>query len=143
MLKKTITYEDYNGIERTEDFYFNLSKSEIMSWQLGVSGGLAELLSKIVNAKDIPELVEYFEELILRAYGEKSPDGKQFIKSDELATAFKQTPAYDMLYMELIESEDYASEFVKGILPKDVEKMIREEDLKVQNGQLLTEATPS
>lgn len=128
MLKKTITYEDYNGLERTEDFYFNLSKPELLNWELGVAGGLTELLNKLVNAKDTPELVEYFQELILRSYGEKSPDGKRFIKNDELSEAFKQTPVYDIIYMELLEDEDAAAEFVKSVLPKDIEKMVREQE---------------
>ncbi len=144
MIKKTITYEDYNGLERTEDFYFNLSKSEIINWQLGVAGGLTELITKIVNAKDTPELIEYFQELILKSYGEKSADGKQFVKSDALSDAFKQTPAYDILYMELITDENVAAEFVKGVLPKDVAKLIEEEE-KANGGMAnaLLEGKPS
>ena len=139
MLKKTITYEDYNGVERTEDFYFNLSKSEILNWQLGVAGGLTELLTKIINAKDIPDLVEHFQELILKAYGEKSQDGRQFIKSPELSQKFKQCPAYDILYMSFIEDADIAAEFVKGVMPSELAKLIEEEESGVSNKQELIE----
>ena len=94
MLKKTITYTDYNNIERTEDFYFNLNEAEIMEMQMSTAGGLAETIQKIVQAQDAPAIIKIFKELVLKAYGEKSPDGKRFIKNDEIATAFSQTEAY-------------------------------------------------
>lgn len=117
MLKKKITYTDYNGAERTEDFYFNLSKAEIMEMEMNTSGGLAETIEKIVAAQDVPAIIKIFKELVLKAYGEKSPDGKRFIKSDEIATAFSQTEAYSQLFMELATDADAASEFVNGIIP--------------------------
>ena len=94
MLKKTITYHDYNGVEYTQDFYFNLSKAEIMEMELGTTGGLAEMIQKIVAAQDAPSIIKVFKDLILKSYGEKSADGKRFIKSDEISTAFSQTEAY-------------------------------------------------
>lgn len=117
MLKKTITYTDYNGVERTEDFYFNLSKAEIMEMEMGTSGGLSEMINKIVAAQDAPAIIKIFKDLILKAYGEKSPDGKRFIKSDEIATAFSQTDAYSQLFMELATDTDAAAAFVNGIVP--------------------------
>ena len=117
MLKKTITYTDYNGTERTEDFYFNLSKAEIMEMEMGVEGGLVEMINKIVAAKDAPAIIAIFKKLILQAYGEKSADGKRFIKSEEIATAFSQTEAYSDLYMELATNADEAAKFVNGIVP--------------------------
>lgn len=117
MLKKTITYTDYNGSERTEDFYFNLSKAEIMEMEMSISGGLAEMITKIVAAQDAPAIIKIFKDLVLKAYGEKSPDGKRFIKSDEIATAFSQTEAYSQLFMELATDADAASKFVNGIIP--------------------------
>lgn len=117
MLKKTITYTDYNGVDRTEDFYFNLSKAEIMEMEMGTSGGLSEMINKIVAAQDAPAIIKVFKDLILKAYGEKSPDGKRFIKSDEIATAFSQTDAYSQLFMELATDTDAASAFVNGIVP--------------------------
>ena len=117
MLKKTITYTDYHGVDRTEDFYFNLSKAEIMEMEMGTSGGLSEMINKIVAAQDAPAIIKVFKDLILKAYGEKSPDGKRFIKSDEIATAFSQTDAYSQLFMELATDTDAASAFVNGIVP--------------------------
>jgi hypothetical protein len=117
MLKKTITYTDYNGNERTEDFYFNLSKAEIMEMELSTTGGIAEMVRKIVSAQDTPALVKIFKDLILKAYGEKSADGKRFIKSEELRDAFSQTEAYSELFMELSTNADAAAKFVNGILP--------------------------
>ena len=117
MLKKTITYTDYNGVERKEDFYFNLTKAEIMEMEMSTSGGLTEMINRIVAAQDAPAIIKIFEELVLKAYGVKSPDGKRFIKSDELATEFAQTEAYSQLFMELATDADAASAFVNGIVP--------------------------
>ena len=91
MLKKTITYTDYNGVERTEDFYFNLSKAEIAEMELEIPGGMTALIERITKTKDTPSLVKMFKDLILRAYGEKSDDGRRFIKSKELKESFEQT----------------------------------------------------
>ena len=93
MLKKTITYKDYNGVERTEDFYFNLSKAEAMEMELSITGGLTEMIRKIVAAQDTPTIIATFKQIILKAYGEKSPDGRRFIKSEELSKAFSETEA--------------------------------------------------
>lgn len=120
MLKKTITYTDYNGVERTEDFYFNLSKAEVMEVELGTSGGYAEMLEKVVAAQDAPTIIKIFKELVLKAYGEKSSDGKRFIKSEELSQAFSQTEAYSILFMELATDDKAASDFVNGIMPTNV-----------------------
>jgi len=117
MLKKTITYNDYNGVERTEDFYFNLSKAEIMELELSTAGGLAEMINAVVKAQDTPSIIKIFKDLILKAYGEKSPDGKRFVKSEEIAAAFSQTEAYSQLFMELATNADAAQEFVNGIVP--------------------------
>lgn len=118
MLKKTITYTDFNGLERTESFYFNLTKAEVMEMELSVDGGMAEMINTIVNAKDTPALIKIFKDLILHAYGEKSPDGKRFMKSPEITQAFVETEAYSNLFMELATNADAASEFVNGITPK-------------------------
>lgn len=117
MLKKTITYTDYNGTERTEDFYFNLSKAEITEMEMSIDGGMVEMINKIVAAKSAPEIIAVFKKLILQAYGEKSPDGKRFIKSEELSTAFSQTEAYSNLFMELSTNDVEAANFVNGIMP--------------------------
>jgi len=117
MLKKTVTYDDYNGVERTEDFYFNLSKAELLEMELGTSGGLAEMIRKIVAAQDAPAIIKVFKDLVLKAYGEKSADGKRFIKSPELSEAFSQTEAYSQIFMELATDDKKAAEFVNGIVP--------------------------
>ena len=117
MLKKTITYVDYNGTERKEDFYFNLSKAEIMEMEMGTTGGMVEMINKIVAAQDAPAIIDMFKKMILKAYGEKSADGKRFIKSKELSEAFSQTEAYSQLFMELATDADAASKFVNGIVP--------------------------
>ena len=120
MLKKTITYTDYNGIERTEDFYFNLTKADLLEMEMGTTGGFAEMIQKIVNAQDAPAIIKIFKDLILKAYGEKSADGKRFIKNDETRDAFAQTEAYSQLFMELATDSDAAAKFVNGIMPADV-----------------------
>ena len=117
MLKKTITQIDYNGTERKEDFYFNLSKAEIMEMEMGTTGGMVEMINKIVAAQDAPAIIDMFKKMILKAYGEKSADGKRFIKSKELSEAFSQTEAYSQLFMELATDADAASKFVNGIVP--------------------------
>lgn len=120
MLKETIKYTDYNGVERTEDFWFHLSKAELMEWEMGTTGGLTEMIKRIVDAQDAPAIIKIFKELVLKAYGQKSPDGKRFIKSEELATEFSQTEAYSQLFMELATDADKAAAFVNGIMPSDV-----------------------
>lgn len=120
MLKKTITYTDYNGVDRTEDFYFNLSKAELAEMEMSTAGGYAEMLQKIIAAQDAPTLIQIFKEMVLKAYGEKSADGKYFRKSEEIRTAFSQTEAYSNLFMELATNAQAASEFVNGIMPVDL-----------------------
>ena len=122
MLKKKITYTDYNGLERTEDFYFNLTKAEIMEMELGTTGGLAEMINRVVAANDAPAIIKVFKDLVLRSYGEKSSDGKRFIKNDEIKEAFSQTEAYSILFMELATDADAAANFVNGIVPADLAK---------------------
>lgn len=120
MLKKTMKYSDFNGTERTEDFYFNLTKAELMEMELTTSGGMAEMMQNIVAAQDTPALIKIFKELILKAYGVKSPDGKRFIKNDEVRAAFEQSAAYSDLFMELATDADAAAKFVNGIIPQDL-----------------------
>lgn len=122
MLKKTISYTDYNGVSRTEDFYFNLTKAEIMEMEMSTTGGFAEMLQKIVAAQDAPAIIKVFKDLLLKAYGVKSPDGKRFIKNQELCDEFAQTEAYSQFFMELATDADAASNFIKAIIPADLEK---------------------
>lgn len=120
MLKRTITYTDYDGNERTEDFMFNLNKSELTTMDMSQEGGLRQRLNTMINKKDAPEIMRMFRQLIHASYGEKSADGRRFIKSDEISTAFEQTEAYNILFMELCTDADKAAKFVEGILPADL-----------------------
>lgn len=128
MLKKTIEYVDYNNITRKEDYYFNLSKAEITEMEMSTAGGLSELIQTLIAEQDMPSIIKIFKDLILKAYGKKSPDGKRFEKSEELSTAFSQTEAYSVLFMELATDADAAAAFINGIIPADIDK----EELKKQ-----------
>ena len=118
MLKKTITYTDYNGDQRTEDFYFNLTKAEVTEMEMSIDGGLSGKLHRIVQTKDSKEIIASFKDLILKAYGEKTPDGKRFIKNQEIRDAFEQTEAYSELFMELCLNAEAAAAFVNGVIPQ-------------------------
>lgn len=122
MLKKTVTYVDYNGVERTEDFYFNLSKAEVTEMELSVEGGFSKMLEEIVKSNDNARILELFKEMVLKAYGEKSADGRRFVKSKELSEAFSQTEAYSEIFMELALDEKAAAAFVNGIMPANLGK---------------------
>lgn len=117
MLKRTITYTDFDGNQRTEDFYFNLSKAEVVEMEMGITGGLTQMIHKIIAAQDNRQVLETFKSLILKAYGEKSPDGKRFIKNQDLRDSFEQTEAYSILFMELATDEQKSIDFVKAIIP--------------------------
>jgi len=119
MLKKRIKYVDYDNNEREEDFYFNLNKAEIAEMELSTEGGLQQWIEKIVDAQDTPQIIELFKKLILKSYGEKSPDGKRFIKNAQLSEEFSQTEAYSELFMELATDETAAANFVNGIIPQE------------------------
>ena len=120
MLKKTIKYTDYDGTERNEDFYFNLTKAEVMEMEMGTTGGMQKMLEKIVAEQDSKRIIETFKDIIIRSYGVKTPDGKRFMKSKELADAFTQTEAYSELFMELATNADAAAAFVNGIIPQSL-----------------------
>lgn len=122
MLKITKTYEDWNEIEVTSDFYFNLTEAEITELQIGTVGGFAETIEKIINAKDQSELIKIFKDLVLLAYGEKSADGKRFMKNDEVKQGFVENPAYSIIFMELVSDSEKAAAFINGIMPKSVDK---------------------
>ena len=123
MLKKTITYTDYNGTERTEDFYFNLSKAEITEMELSMEGGMRAYIKKIIAAKSQLALVTLFKEIVMKAYGKKSADGRLFMKNDAIRAEFEAHPAYSMIYMDLVTDEAKASAFVNGIIPADAQNV--------------------
>ena len=124
MIKKTITYTDFNGGERTEDLYFHLTKAEITKMEMSVNGGMAERIQRIVSAQDQPAIIEVFEDLIKKSYGVKTPDGRGFVKRKEDLESFMATEAYSQLFMELATDSDAASKFVNGIIPADLSKQI-------------------
>lgn len=137
MFKKTISYEDYNGVKRTEDFYFHFSKAEIVEMQLSTVGGLDATIKRIVAANNEPEIIKYFKDLVLKAYGEKSADGRRFMKSPEISRAFSETEAYSVLFMELATDAKAAAEFVNGLLPADVR-----EQAKIEADKFVAEQFP-
>lgn len=124
MLKRDITYEDFNGETKTETFYFNLTKTEIVELELSYEGGLEAAIQRIIKAEDVKSLIKEFKRIVLLAYGVRSEDGKRFIKNDELREEFSQTAAYDALFIELATNDTAAASFVKGIIPTDMAKQI-------------------
>lgn len=131
MQKETITYVDYNGTTRTEDFMFNLTEQELVDMQLTTAGGYAETVKAIIDAKDQPALIAIFKELLLKSYGKKTPDGRRFDKSKEIVDDFVHCPAYSILYMRLVTDDQYAAKFIAGLIPADLA-----EKVKQQNPQL-------
>lgn len=117
MLKKTLTYTDYNDVEKTEDFYFNYSKNELVCMQYGVDGGFGEMIQAVSNAKNNREILKIFRDFMLGAYGVKTGDGR-FMKSPEIRDAFEHSAAFDELFMECFQNADTAAAFVNGVVPK-------------------------
>lgn len=125
MLKKVIKYTDFNGVEREEAFYFNLNEAEMMELEMGTTGGYAEFIVNVIQTKDQKALIKLFKDFILKAYGEKTPDGKYLMKSDEISAKFACTNAYSVLFMELATNADAATDFINGLAPTD-EKVTQE-----------------
>lgn len=117
MFKKTVTYTDYDGVERTESFYFNLSEAEIVEMELGTEGGWRDRMQRIIDSKDAPTIMREFKKLIMLSYGIKSDDGRRFIKSDDISRDFIQTEAYNQIFMELVTDGKAAADFANGIAP--------------------------
>lgn len=121
MIKKTVKYEDFDGNQREEDFYFNLSKAELAVLENSVGGGLHATVDKILKADNKPELIKYFKKIVLMSYGKKSDDGRNFIKNDKIREDFESCAAYSEIFMELASDDKAAAAFVNGILPKDIQ----------------------
>jgi hypothetical protein len=119
MFKKTVTYEDYNGEEQTEDFYFNLNKVEVMEleYSLGPGESLTNSFMTIARAEDYGTILSIIKKILLMSYGEKSPDGKRFIKNDELRTAFEQSAAFETIFWDFGTNEESFADFFVGVLP--------------------------
>ena len=117
MYVKDIKYTDYNGEERCERAFFNLSQAELTEYAYSVDGGLYNYVNRLITTKNVPKLMEMFKDIIAKSYGEKSPDGRRFIKSPELSKSFMETEAYSNLFMELATNPETVSEFLNGIMP--------------------------
>lgn len=123
MIKKTITYKDYDDMERTETFMFGLTEAEVIEMNLITPGGMDKMLTTISEKKDIPAMIRNFKMFILKSYGEKSADGRRFMKSEELSHAFEETPAYNILFTELCQDAKKAADFINGILPEKMQNL--------------------
>lgn len=132
MLVKTITYKDFDGEERTETHYFHISKAELTQLRLSAAGGIEKRLQRIVDTKDQPSLIRQFTELFDMAYGVKSDDGRKFMKSPEILADFKATEAYSILFMELLQNDDTATEFIKQVLPSDLIEEAEKEEKRIK-----------
>ena len=126
MVVKKIKYTDFNGVEREEEFMFNLTEAEITEMELTTDGGLSDSIKKIISAQDTPEIIKTFKMLLLKSYGEKSADGRRFIKSEELTEAFTQTNAYSQFFMELATDDKAAIAFINGIIPDSMRERVAE-----------------
>lgn len=135
MLKKTVTYTDFDGNERTEELYFNLTKAELMELQMSEIGGLEKRLRGIIMAQNGVEIMKFFKDIFLNSYGIKSPDGRRFIKNDEVKTDFEQTEAYSQLFMELVTDADKMADFIKGVIPSDLASQV-DDEMKKNGGKL-------
>ena len=125
MIKKTVTYKDYNEVERTESFYFHFNEAEILDMEMSVEGGFAERVQRIVDSKDQSSLLKVIKNFVLDAYGVKSENGKRFIKNDEVKAEFVECPAYSMIFMELVTNDELAAEFVNGVVPDSMKERLK------------------
>lgn len=128
MYKKTVTYEDYKGNTRTEDFYFNLNKAELVELELSTKGGLTVTMDRIIAAQDNPTLFKIFKDLVSKSYGVLSDDGRKFIKNQEVLDDFMQTEAYSIIFSELATNAEAAAEFFNNVIPQNLAKELAEEE---------------
>src|SRR5580765_5805797 len=120
MLKKSITYEDFNGETVSEDFFFHLSKAELVELELSHEGGLSAALERIIAAEDGKSIIAEFKNIILSSYGVRSEDGRRFVKNQTLRDEFESTEAYSTLFMELVTDTEAAVVFINGVIPADM-----------------------
>lgn len=131
MLKKSITYVNFNDEEVTEDFYFNLSKAELVKMEVSRDGGLKDHLERIVATNNGKEIIAEMEKIVQAAYGVKSPDGKKFIKTPELWEEFKSSEAYSVFFMELVTQADTAAEFINSVIPRDLQEQVSKAQMEI------------
>ena len=128
MVVEKIKYTDFNGLEREEEFMFNLTEAEITEMELTTDGGLSDSIKKIIAAQDTPEIIKVFKMLLLKSYGEKSADGRRFVKSEKLSEEFSQTNAYSQLFMKLATDDKAAVAFINGIIPESMRERVAEDN---------------
>lgn len=126
MLKKTYTYTDYNGVERTESFYFHFTEAEILDMEMSTEGGFAERVQRIIDAKDQAALMKLIKQFVIDAYGVKSDDGRRFIKNEKVKTAFLECPAFSDIFMDMVTNDELAAEFINGVIPDTMKKRFAE-----------------
>ena len=133
MLKKTVTYEDFDGNTVTDEFEFNLTKTELTEMNLAQDGGLDKFIEKIVKEEDQKKIYDLFKELVVKAYGKRSEDGKRFIKSEQMSEEFTQTAAFDAMMIEMLTSDNaaLATDFIKGIIPRDIAAQVSQNQATV------------
>ena len=136
MLKRTETLKDFDGNERTEDFYFNLTKAELTEMQMSEVGGLEKRLKGIIQAQDGVRIMEFFKGILQKAYGVKSPDGRRFIKNEEVLNEFIETEAYSQIFMDLVTDADKMADFIKGVIPADLAEQV-DDEMKKQGSNLM------
>lgn len=142
MLAKTITYKDYDGNERTETHYFHLTRAELALMDLSEMGGLRKRMERMMELQDGPSILEVLKSTVKAAYGVKSPDGRKFIKNDDVYNDFAQTEAYSVFMMELLGKPGAAADFFKGILPEDIGREFDKELARVQSKNNVTALPP-
>ena len=128
MFKKTVTYEDYKGNTRTEDFYFNLNKAELVELELSTKGGLTVMMDRMIAAQDNATLFKIFKDLVSKSYGVLSDDGRKFVKNQEVLDDFMQTEAYSIIFSELATNAEAAAEFFNNVIPQNLAKELAEEE---------------
>ena len=131
MIKKTVTYTDYNGEQRTETFYFHYTEAEILDMEMSEEGSFVDRIQRIIDAKDKTALMKLIKKFVIDAYGVKSEDGKRFMKNDELKTAFLECPAYSDIFMEMVTNDEVAADFVNGVIPSTMKDRVA----KLSNGK--------
>lgn len=128
MYKKLIKYEDFNGVQREETHYFNLSKAELMEMELSTEAGVEEMIRMLIATRDNAKIVKIYKDLILKSYGIKSEDGTRFIKTQELRDAFEQSNAYSEFFLELMTNTDEQTAFINGVINGVNAPQMKEED---------------
>lgn len=138
MLTKTITYENYNGEKKTKNFYFHFSNMELGRMEVEYEGGIRGHIKKIIETNDNKEIFKIFEEIVLSAYGERSADGEEFLKSPEIKNRFKCHPAYDVLMLEIINGGEKAmADFINAVVPKEISKQFVNVDVRKEAKDLV------